>query len=226
MNSLPHRSTLAGLALISLPCLAAADDIEPPWWRGAPLTVSAAWEFPVPPQDWLAIAPDAVSSVGSDEMPSLFFDGFETHAQVDHASNWTWVSADGDGGITPDTGVPSAVVAFHVANWVDDMLAKVLRAQITWTGQDPPEVFALTGFKAADSIHGFILDGPTLVDDTHLVIDWMIFGWNPDWELLEISVPQGTSLDEVVIDTWSYFPAPGTAAILGIALIALAPRTR
>jgi len=54
--------------------------------------------------------------------------------------------------------------------------------------------------------------GPvTVIDANHFDVDWIIIP-NPDWELLEIQVPFGTLLDEVVIDTVATVPSPDAAA--------------
>ena len=218
---------VAGLAVIATPFTASADDFAPPPWRGEPLSAVAEWEFLTPPQNWFFIPPDAMSTTPGTG-GELFNEGFATHAEVDLASNWMWTPADGDGGITPATGVFVAGIAFKMANWIDLEPIKYLRAQITWSGQIPPQIFALTGYEEAQPLPipfpGSPAGDPVTIDGNHFYYDWIILP-NPDWEVLEIDVHEGTVLDEIIIDTWSV-PAPGALAIFGVALAGISNRKR
>ncbi len=199
---------------------ALADDFAPPAYRGGSLSVMAEWEFMTPPTDWYFIAPDTFSAVG----PSgALFDGFPTHAEVDLPSNWMWHPGDGDGAITPAPGLPGgASIAFKMQNWEDILWTKMLRLQVTWSGQVAPTTIGLDGWIGTALYFGQ-LDGSAVVDGNHYYEDWVIHP-NPWWEVLVLQVPQGTSIDEVIIDTIS-IPSPG-GAILGVLGAAMMFRRR
>ncbi|MFG0244264.1 MAG: MYXO-CTERM sorting domain-containing protein [Phycisphaerales bacterium JB054] len=202
----------AGLA--TTPAL--ADDFAPPGYRGDPLSVQAEWEFSRP-FDSVDIFPEFFNAVGGQ---GTLFDGFTTKAELSSTSEWLWVDGDGDGGITP-TNPDGALLSFKVQNWIDLEIEKLLRIQVTHQGA-PPNIVGMTGFVGNDPFDGVFVGG-AFVDDEHFYEDWSIAP-NPWWEFIEVIVPFGTVLDEVVIDTVS-LPTPGTASLAALAgLVALRRR--
>lgn len=173
-----------------------AEDFLPPDFRGDPLTYSAFWEFtndPGPGDIW----PDLVNSVG-DGVHELFIAQTHTHrdAQVvfwDPAGSLYTLDQPGQ-------------LAFFLTNWIDPYVFKHIWVQVTYTSQgQAPYVSGVEG--ADDSLQW---DDPYIgypvnrmdVDLNHFVEYWQIMP-NPNMEYVYLELPPFTSIDEVVIDTWS-----------------------
>ncbi|MCA9286014.1 MAG: hypothetical protein KDA22_12395 [Phycisphaerales bacterium] len=186
-----------------------SDDLVPPPYRGAPLSVFAEWEFAQPPANPNFIPPDSFFDVA---MPGFVPDGVPPHAELG-VDPWVWVPGDGDGGLTA-AGGPGSVfgIAFKLPNFLppDDDLE--LRVQVTYqwpAGGDPgimmtaesverlfdkpPGPNTLVGFP------GFVI-GILPVDNSHYAVDWIL---SPSWHFTDVVliVPFGVTLDEIVIDT-------------------------
>lgn len=200
-----------------------ADDFAPPFFRGEPLSVTTAWEFFTPPTNWWFIPPEVFSYVGWTPEYSLY-DGFATHAEVDDPANWNWTPGDGDGGLTPAPGVPSASIAFKIQNWVDLMPLKIVHIQVTWSGQFAPTTIGVDGVIGS-TIYPATPQGHAIVDGGHFWEDWY-FHPNPNWEIIAMNVPAGTVLDEIYVDTWSTLPTPGSAAAACMAAAIFVRRRR
>lgn len=219
-TKMTHQSTiaLASAALLAASTATAyADDFAPPPYRGGPLSVQAEWDFSTPFTS-VDIFPEFFNAVGGS---GTLFDGFMTKAELSSTSDWRWVPGDGDGGITP-TDPGGGVLAFKVQNWIDLEIEKLLRIQVTHQGA-PPNIIGMTGFFGTQESDGVFLDGE-FVDDQRFYEDWSIRP-NPWWEIIEVSVPFGTVLDQVVIDTIS-IPAPGVAPLFALAVAVPSLRRR
>jgi len=173
-----------------------AEDFMPPDFRGDPLTYTAFWEFtndPGPADIW----PDVVNSVG-DGVHSLFTAQTHTHRD-DSVVFW-----DPTGALY--TLAAPGQLAFFLNNWVDPYVFKHIWVQVTYTSQGPaPFVSSVLG--ADDSLQwpdpyvGYFLNRID-VDANHFVEYWQIQP-NPNMEYVYLDLPPFTSIDEVVIDTWS-----------------------
>jgi len=206
---------------------AMADDLNPPPWRGGPLSVYAEWDWAQPPANWLFMPPDVFTTWSGTSDPGVgpngetLYMGFNTHAEVDVTTNWVWDPGDGDGGLVPV--VPGgAGIAFKVQNWVDLMPEKWLRIQVTYIdtlGFGMPTMDQVIGYvEPAGTPYPGSFVGGSSQPPNYWYEDWMILP-NPHWDYITLHVPEGTILDQVVIDTIS-IPAPATAALLGIGLLA------
>ncbi|GAB4519507.1 MAG: hypothetical protein Tsb0013_23340 [Phycisphaerales bacterium] len=200
---------IAAAGTLALPAF--ADDFAPPDYRGAPRSVMVEWEFLTKPAS-VDIFPDTFNAVGGGG--SMLFMGFQTKAELDSTGSWMWTPGDGDGGLTPSIPGQGATIAFKIQNWIDIEPEKLLRIQITSQGDLRPIVLGTTGFIGDKQVEGEFVGGK-LVDDMRFFEDWIIVP-NPWWELVEVAVPFGTTLDQVVIDTVS-IPSPGAFALLGVA---------
>lgn len=194
---------------------AVADNLVPPGYVGDPLSYHAEWEF----NGGLLLDPDSESSVGSTGGEFLY-DRFDTHIDVDGAG-WGWDPADGDGGMVNTNRDGS--FAINTINWVDEEPEKYIRVQLTYIGL-APVVTGANGYEY-DGYHGggtdttdlgfFVPYSTVNVDPNHLYSD-IYMQPNPDWEQIEVFVPQGTVIDEIVVDTIS-IPEPSTLAFMGVA---------
>ncbi|GMV25535.1 MAG: hypothetical protein AMXMBFR58_15660 [Phycisphaerae bacterium] len=218
---IPLRCVIAALVAGGVQSAATADDFAPPPYRGAPLSVYAEWEFAMPPTNWYFIAPDSFDAVGN----GLFelYDGFTTHAEVDDPARWTWHPGDGDGEITPAGGTGGASIAFKLQNWMDILPDKLLRIQVTWSGAAPPMTIAVDGWQGSTTWK-FVQQGSQVVDPNHFYEDWRAYP-NPWWDVVALWTPEGTAIDEIIIDTVC-LPAPTPLAVALAGLMALGRRRR
>ncbi len=148
--------------------------------------------------------------------------------------NMTWSNAlDPDGEWTTNqNAVTPGAMSIPYPNWLDQEPIKYLHFQTLWS--------SLAGLAGApnftidsiDSANGPILSLiPPVQTFDYLqangqynhVEDWQIIP-NPNWENIVLHVPQGTSIDEVVIDTIS-IPEPA-AGLLFLAALPLFIRRR
>ncbi len=208
----------AGSMMLVATGAAFADDFAPPWYRGLPLSVYAEWEFTQPIAGF-DIYPEVFSSVGGN---GTLYDGFATKAELESPNDWTWVPGDGDGGIAPTTTF-GGVISFKVQNFIDQEPEKLLRIQFTFDNPlafQPPEFIGAEGVFQGEPpilVPGSVVGG-AVVDGRHVYWD-LLFQPNPNWEHIDVIIPFGTVLDEVVIDSVS-IPAPGALALLGAGLLA------
>jgi len=125
---------------------------------------------------------------------------------------------------------------FQLPNFIDSEPFKLMRVQINYAGNPSGPAINLT------QLGGFDPEQPVLDLDTTLPAaipnldtdsgyiyaarDFTIYP-NPDWEQIQLEMPQGLSFDDdvwnVIIDTQS-IPEPASAALLGLAAFAMIRR--
>ncbi len=204
---------IAAMALSILPTV--ADNFAPPWYVGQPLSYHAEWEFANGPLGGLL--PD-IESNGGPKSGEFLYDQFPTHIDLDAEDGWVWDPADGDGGmVNPDR---DGSFGIQTINWVDEEPEKFIRVQLTYIGL-APTVTGADGYEY-DLYHGggfntthlgfFPADPAVDVDQNHLYSDIVMWP-NPDWESIEVFVPMGTIIDEIVVDTIS-IPEPNVIAMV------------
>jgi len=244
------RSILTvSLALLMFAGVGAADDFLGDGGvpnRGDPLSVYGSWEFlsdpgqRLAPESWTYILPDGpgvngpFDSVGGSH-GEILYPGFATHADAGSSSEWSWQLTDAGGSddgvliATPTGGKNDSEITFNLQNWVDDMEFKLIVVQMTYWGSTPPHVKAIQGQELAGTageydVFGGRLLPPIPFDPNHIYESWGMEP-NPDWEQVVISVPAGTQLDEVVIDTVSV-PEPATVTLLVLGAVVILQRRR
>ena len=173
-----------------------ADDFMPPDFRGDPLTYLAVWEFTNPPVNQYDIDPDFVTDVG-DGYHSLF--SAYTHVNYDNATLF-WDPT----GFIYTTDQPSQIDV-ELNNWIDDYQFKHVWIQITYSGQGMPTVVDVRGADSSeqwsDPYPGQFVHQIDF-DPSH-AMDYWIIQPNPNMESILIDIPPFTSIDEIVVDTWS-----------------------
>lgn len=183
-----------------------ADDIVPPPWRGTGLYTFQEWDFHSPGQ---IVADGNNTTINPNGNP------FVTPGT---GVNWTPAFNGGalDGYI--GTGGADSFLVFDIPNFVDFEPYKLIRVQINgvWNRDQPPVVDTILGF---DNEVGYNVQvGFDGSDETfpgfHRWEDWHIFP-NPNWEQIFINLPQGSFVNQVVIDTTSV-PEPGTLSLMGL----------
>jgi hypothetical protein len=194
-NSVRFIAMVAVLALASHTVL--GDDLNPPPYRGDPLSVFSEWQL-VPGS--LILNQTQWNTVASSN-PA------ETLSTVPVSTQ-----------ILPD---PAGSYDFQLPNWIDNQPIKFLRLQLTWENapSGPVNVFS----QAMDGINP-ILGNITFASVP--VLSNTGAGWyqyfdlefkpNPDFERLHVTPPPGGYLTQAVIDTVSTVPEPATMAILAL----------
>lgn len=182
-----------------------ADDVAPPSYRGDPLSVYLVWnnvDLVGPP--YMAL-PDVAVYVDDNNPETYLFVG-DTFLPILHLP-------------PPDIPLPDLPRPYRIEipNWVDDMPVKKGRIQITLAG---PVDATLTRFDAFEN--GRLLPPPSYsIADGILGGTWI---WdfeirpNPDWEIFAFTVPGGTVVTQIVVDTVSV-PEPGVIGLVSLGIL-------
>jgi hypothetical protein len=187
----------------SLLCLASgislADDLFPFAFRGLPGSVFAEFDFATD-----GSSPTQFSKV---DLPGATFSVLDpTFVPQDLTySTGGWTAAGGVG-----------IAGFLIPNFIDFEPYKAIQVQLTFrtTLAGPPSIFSIIG---TDNIVGEVAGSPVLVEDVSDVfrIETWVIQPNPDYETIQILVPPGTFLDQVVIDTIS-IPESSSLLLVGL----------
>ncbi len=190
--------TVAAFAVLTVNVVL-ADDLTPPAYRGAPLSVYAHWEQ-LPGTNFLTLT--GFNSV-DDSDPTTTLHSLPVSAVVQPGSD--------------------QIYDFEVPNFIDDMKVKYLRLQLTWvdTLGPPITIFANAIDSVAGAVPGVITSAsvPALVDPTtgkfYQYFD-IEFHPNPDFERITVDLHDTGQLVQVVIDSVSTVPEPATLMLLGL----------
>ena len=196
-----------------------ADDFYPPYYRGYPLSYLAQWDLFTRGDFSAGITPGLESSADDDDPATYLYDGIYTHLDFDSTDGWA-LTPLGGGIYNPQR---DATFAANVINWVDWLPEKDLRVQLTYTdgGNGKPDVTEVTGYGPVSGgephTSGKMASGR--IGSTR---GWWIYDINPnpDWEQIEFFLPQGTVIEQIVIDSIS-LPEPATLGLLLIGGLAL-----
>lgn len=221
---------LVGVGMLFGPIapLAVADDLNPPPYRGAPLSTLTEWEFLTPANPAVpdgAIIPVVGDGGGGGPLATI-------------SGPMLWDAFDGDGAWIGN-GQPGqeGQIALDIPNWIDELPTKHIRVQMVvqqFTSSSglivTPYVSAVDAFDPTGPTVASLVNVSEFVSDplnglVHRTEDWILHP-NPDYERIFINVPSDTLVDQIVVDTISV-PEPSTVALalLGIAsFVAIARR--
>lgn len=198
-------------AFAGSPLLAA--DWFPADFRGEPGSIYALWNFDTSanpsPYDELSIVP-------LEDFPL-----FPIIPTADVTNMTWWGATDFAGWISLPGG---SILNFNMPNFVDDEPLKKLWIQITYLPLFNPEDYPfVAAIEANDNDIGFVL-GDLIGSYTIPQLGYRVESWeitpNPDFELVQIYIPQWILVDQVIIDTQS-IPELSSAVLFGAASVVL-----
>ena len=204
-----HVRLLAVVAVVALTLNAAfADDLNPPPYRGGPLSVYAHWNL-IPGTTILDLN-NNWSSVDDSDPTTVLYPNFTPNIQV----------------------IPSnGAYDFQIPNWVDNLPIKYLRLQLTWENNllPPLNIFS-QGLEGVNPVIGQIVYTSPLQTDAAAIKAYqyydLIYKTNPDFERSHIDMPANALLTQVVVDSISTVPEPTTLLLLSLGGLGLLRRSR
>jgi hypothetical protein len=180
-----------------------ADDLNPPPYRGNPLSVHVHWAL-----DANGVFSLIQFSSVDDSDPSTNLISFPP----------TYV-------FNPAIGKAD----LRIPNFIDQEPIKYLRMQLTWTGtaQLPLNILS-NAFDAGNPVAGILTGTSPVVITPVGYYQYYDFQYqpNPDFEEIHIHLPPDASITQVVVDSVSTIPEPATMSLLALGGLALLRRKR
>lgn len=185
--------------------IARGDDLNPPPYRGNPLSVNAQWNL-VPGSTILNLT--NWSSVDDTDPSTYLYPNFTPTAQIQ-----------------PNGGI----YQLQLPNWVDNMPLKDMRLQLAWAGtnQVPINLFS-EGLDGVNLIQATITGISPVIPTSAGFYQYIDFQFlpNPDFERIHVELPATNYLTQAVVDTVSTVPEPATIGLLGLGVLGLLKRRR
>jgi hypothetical protein len=210
MNTQNKNKFNIALALVVVSILvlsgssAFADDLNPPSYRGNPLSVNAEWQL-VFGTNFLNLT--QWSSIDDSDSATNLYPFFTPSPQIQPMGD---------------------IYQFQVPNWVDQMPVKYMRLQLTWLGTTQPPINLFSeGLDGVNLISGVITySSPVQAISPAFTYQYFDFEFHPnlDFERVHIQLPPNGLLSQVVVDTVSTVPEPATIGLLGLGVLSLLRR--
>lgn len=196
MRIMGGRAALSVVMVLMAGNLALADNLNPPWYHGGPLSVFVHWSgdtgLPIEP-DWSSVDDDDPSTMLMPNMFPMYERG---------------------------TSTAGGQYMFQIPNFIDEMPIKLLRIQLTWVGTTaPPHTISAIGIDGPNVAPGIVTFASvplvfTQPDGGYQYFD-LEFRPNPDFEFINVQLAPGAELVQVVIDSIS-LPEPATVGLLAL----------
>ncbi len=218
------RKFLVVLVLLAFVTPALADDHFPAGFRGDPLSFQAEWDQFTNGTFGTGIYTDYENAVDDSDPATYLHTGFSTHLDFDPTPGWQLTPAQGGGFYNP---LANATFAANVVNWIDYMPWKFMRIQVTYTdgGNGAPLITDIFGYAPITGGEPYFSEFMGAAPNVgYFYEEWSIFP-NPDWEQIQFFLPQGTIIEQIVIDTISA-PEPATMSLLALGGLAILRRRR
>jgi hypothetical protein len=177
-----------------------ADDLNPPSYRGNPLSVFSEWQL----------------------LPGTVILN-QTQWNTVGLAPWILSPVPVSTQVLPSTG---GIYDFQLPNWKDNMQIKYMRVQLSWqNGPATPVNVMSQAIFANNTILGNIVFASTPAVNAsgtgwYQYFD-LTFQPNPEWERVQVQLPAGSLMTQTVIDTVSTVPEPATIAVLSLGGLAL-----
>ena len=197
-----------------------ADDLTPPPWSrdgASNFTTAAEWDFLINDGTNYVADGSSVATVNGDG-------GGGFPPQMSAGGDIGWVSYNDGGWQGGIGGTGPGSLNFRIANWIDDEPLKIVWMQMTYDrgpalGSPFIEFIIPTDPEPITRIEQVsVTDGPISGDALgrwYKLEVWEIEP-NPDFESIQIVVPEGVTVDQVVIDTISTVPEPTGLAMITV----------
>lgn len=189
---------LTAIAVVLVPSsFTAADDLNPPPYRGDPLSVYAHWNL----------------------LPGTVFLDLTNWSSTDDSDPATYLYPNFTP--TPQIQPNGDIYQLQLPNWVDKEPVKYMRLQLTWQNSTQPPVNVFSeGLDGANLISGLITYTSPLFPNaatgsTYQYYDFAFYP-NPDFERIHVQVAPNALLSQVVVDSVSTIPEPATVLLLAI----------
>ena len=183
-----------------------ADDLNPPAYRGDPLSVHAHWQ-------------------NIDGTAGLTLVDFSSQDDADPTT--TLHPLQPSDYITPTA---DKIYQFDLPNFIDKLPIKYMRLQLTWTGDaTAPSVFDISGVDDGSLVPGAVVFtspvDPLATGAFYQYYD-IEFKPNPDFERWLVHLSDNNFLVQAVADTVSTVPEPATLSLLAMGSIAFFRRRK
>lgn len=188
--------------LLAVATWSAAEDLNPPGYRGLPNSTSAEWEFPAPGGPYFPSGGTVPLIVGNTGPAAPGVGAPFPFCVLFGGASW----------VGPPGGIAGpGVIACNIPNWEDNEPLKRQRIQVTYKGPEPSiRKFCFLGVPgSSDAVTETMV---AEVADTTLGLSssgggYFYQDWecrpNPDWEQVVVDLLPGTVVDQLVVDTIS-----------------------
>jgi hypothetical protein len=181
------------------------DDLNPPTYRGDPLSVHAEWQF----------------------QPGTTFLNLTQFNWVDDNDPTTTLHPLS---ISNPVQLNGSTYDFQLPNFIDTMPVKYMRLQLTWinTPQTPISIFTQAMDGTNPILGTIVYTLPPIMTTGGMFYQYydILFQPNPDFERVHVQMPLNGLLTQAVIDTVSTVPEPTTLALLGFGFLGLLRKRR